>query len=374
MGTTKQTEIDRLTRELRACENRYRSLTETSVDAILTTDKGDKILTWNKGAEGLFGHGQDIVGQPVEMIIPERYQQAHQDGMRRYLETGRKRLIGSTVELQALRKDGTEVPIELSLSTWEGENGPLFGAIIRDISERKTAEQMRDRVQRMMRHDLRSPLIGITGLAGMLQKSETLTKREQKSIDMIQDLGKKTLKAIDRSRDLFQMEQGQYRLSPEALDLVEVLKTAKGELDPLRQKKGLHIELKIHGKTAEWDDTYEIHGDQELLEMLFANLIKNAIEASPQNETVQISIGSKNEKRTGTHIVDIHNKGVIPEEIRTRLFEPYTTSGKKGGTGLGTHSAQLVARTHQGKIYFTTAENEGTHMMVELPRELKKGL
>jgi PAS domain S-box-containing protein len=366
----KETEIDRLARELRACKNRYRSLTETSVDAILTTDKGDKILTWNKGAEGLFGHGQDAVGQPVEIIIPERYQKAHQDGMHRYLKTGRKRLIGHTVELQALRKDGTEVPVELSLSTWEGENGPLFGAIIRDISERKTAEQMRDRVQRMMRHDLRSPLIGITGLARMLEKSDALTQREQKSIDMIQNLGEKTLKSIDRSRDLFQMEQGQYRLSPEPLNLVEVLKTVKEELDPLRQKKGLNIDLKIDGKKAGWDEAYEIQGDQDLLEMLFANLIKNAIEASPQEETVWISIGSKDEERTGAHRVDIHNKGVIPEEIRTRLFEPYTTSGKKGGTGLGTHCAQLVARTHQGGIYFTTADNEGTHMMVELPRNL----
>ena len=71
------------------------------------------------------------------------------------------------------------------------------------------------------------------------------------------------------------------------------------------------------------------------------------------------------------HVIDIHNKGVIPEDIRMRLFDPYTTSGKKGGTGLGTYSALLVVRSHQGDIHFTTSQKEGTHMVVELPVALK---
>lgn len=368
----KETDIERLTRELKACQNQYRSLTETSVDAIVTTDAGDRILTWNRGAKDLFGYGQEIVGQPVEWIIPERYRKPHQEGMRRYLETGRERIIGRTVELQALREDDTEVPVELSLSTWKGEDGPLFGAIIRDISERKHAEKMREDVERMMRHELRSPLIGITGLAKTLQKSQVLTEKQQKSIELIRDLGKKTLKTIDRSRDLFLMEQGTYHLSAEPLDLIALLKAVKEELVPLLQKKELQIELRIGENNAGWNETYTIDGDQGLLELMFTNLIKNGIEASPQSDTLRIAINQKAGSGKQMHVIDIHNKGVIPEDIRMRLFDPYTTSGKKGGTGLGTHSALLVARNHQGDIHFTTSESEGTHMVVELPVRLKE--
>ncbi|MFO7985630.1 MAG: PAS domain S-box protein [Desulfatiglandaceae bacterium] len=118
------------------------------MDAIVTTDGRDSILTWNKGAQRLFGHGPDVVGQPVERIIPERYRKAHQEGMKRFLETGRKQIIGRTVELQALPKDGIEVPVEISLSTWQGDGRQIFGAIIRDISARKHAERMRENVCR----------------------------------------------------------------------------------------------------------------------------------------------------------------------------------------------------------------------------------
>ncbi len=370
--TMKEMDIEQLIRDLKACQNQYRSLTETSVDAIVTTDARDRILTWNKGAKDLFGYGQDIVGQSVEWIIPERYRKPHRDGMRRYLETGRERIIGRTVELQALREEGTEIPVELSLSTWEGEEGPLFGAIIRDISERKHAEKMREDVERMMRHELRSPLIGITGLAKTLQKGQVFTEKQQKSIQLIRDLGEKTLKTIDRSRDLFQMEQGTYHLSAEPLDLIALLKAVKEELVPLLQKKGLQTELRIAEKKTGWNETYTIDGDQGLLELMFANLIKNAIEASPEGDTVRIAINPEAGSGKQMHVIDIHNKGVIPEDIRMRLFDPYTTSGKKEGTGLGTHSALLVARNHHGDIHFTTSESEGTHMVVELPVELKE--
>ncbi len=368
-----ETEIERLTRELKICEDRYRSLMETSVDAIVTTDDRDRILTWNKGAQHLFGHGPEIVGQPVERIIPERYQKAHQDGMKRFLKTGRKQIIGQTVELQALRKDGTEVPVELSLSTWKGDGRPIFGAIIRDISARKQVEQMRENVERMMRHELRSPLIGITGLARILHKEPGLSPKQQKSLDLIQSLGEKTLKHIDRSRDLFQMEQGVYKLSPRPVDLVRILKAVVAELDPLLQKKGVRTELKLSGKTVNWDATYEVQGDEGLLEMLFANLLKNAIEASPDKETVHIAITSRQKDGKPYHHIDIHNQGTIPQDIRPVFFDPYTTSGKKGGSGLGTHCALLVVRNHQGDIHFTTSEKEGTHMVVELPHEIPTG-
>jgi PAS domain S-box-containing protein len=107
-----------LASKLLEVEDRFRSITETSVDGIVTSDGNDQILSWNRGAERMFGYGKEIIGMPVTTIIPERYKQAHLDGMKRFLKTGKKHLIGSTLEIEAVRKDGTEFPIELSLSAW----------------------------------------------------------------------------------------------------------------------------------------------------------------------------------------------------------------------------------------------------------------
>ena len=357
---------EKLLRELKESEDRYCSVTETSIDAIITAGDGDSILTWNKGAELIFGHGPEIVGSSVTTIIPERYRKAHHDGVNRFLRTGEKHLLGKKLELMALRKDGTEFPIELSLSSWQSSSCVYFGAIIRDITERRQIERIREDVQRMMRHDLKSPLIGITGLAKNLQKGPNLTDRQKKTAALIQELGQKTLKWIDRSRDLFQMEQGIYKLTAQPVNLIDLLKGIEKQLEPLTLKKGVAIRVAVFGQPAE--KGHEIlNGDEDLLEMMLANLLKNAIEASPEHAPIKISIKVDEKGDQKVHVVDIHNSATIPKEVRDTFFDAYTTSGKKGGTGLGTYNAMLIARTHQGDIRFTTSEAEGTHVIVSLP-------
>ncbi len=360
-------EKDRLITELREREDRYRSVTETSIDAILTADAGDTILTWNRGAEIIFGHGAETPGSPVTIIIPERYREAHRAGLRRFLKTGEQHIIGKTVELQAIRKDGAEIPVELSLSTWKSPSGVFFGAIIRDISERKHIEQVREDVERMMRHDLKSPLIGITGLSKLIQKSPGLPEKSRKAATLIQELGERTLRFIDRNRDLFQMEQGAYRLEPQKVNLLALLDRIKRQLRPLFTKKGVKYKLHFSGRLDETESKYVIPGEESLLEVMFSNLIKNAVEAAPEGSPVELSIGL--EKRAGRefHRIDIHNWGAVPQDIRDKFFARYSTSGKKGGSGLGTHSALLVVRAHNGDIRFTTSEEDGTCVTVFLP-------
>jgi PAS domain S-box-containing protein len=356
--------------QIKEQEDRYRSVTETSIDAVITSSQGDLILTWNKGAEHIFQHGTEIVGEPVTTIIPERYREAHRRGLRRYLETGEKRLIGKTAELQALRKDGTEFPMELSLSSWESASGVFFGGIIRDISERKQIEQIREDVQRMMRHDLKSPLIGITGLAKVIQKGSNLTQKQRKAAGLILELGEKTLRFVDRTRDLFQMEQGTYKLEPKPVNLISLIDGINKELEPLFVKRGLNFTMSISGRQSNRMSKYLVQGEESLLEIMFSNLIKNATEASPDGSSVAVSIGLENKERRSFHLIDIHNWGSVPQEIREKFFAPYSTSGKKGGSGLGTHSALLIARAHQGDIHFSTSEEEGTHVIVMLPEKI----
>ncbi len=359
---------EQLLRELKESEDRYRAVTETSIDAIITANGDDAILTWNKGAELIFGYGSEILGRSVTIIIPERYRKAHFEGVKRFLRTGEKHIIGKKLEMTAVRKDGTEFPIELTLSHWQSESGVYFGAIIRDITDRNKIETIREDVQRMMRHDLKSPLIGITGLARRLQKGTNLTQRQRKAAALIQTSGEKTLKLLDRSRDLFQMEQGVYALNPQPVNVTDILDRIRSQLEPLTLKKRITIRISIPSQSKN-KNAEMVNGDEDLLEMMFANLLKNAIEASPENAPIEISIETDQKDDEKICFVDIHNRAEIPEEIRDHFFEAYATSGKKDGTGLGTYNASLIARTHRGNIQFTTSPTEGTHVTVSLPSE-----
>jgi PAS domain S-box-containing protein len=332
---------EQLLRELKESEDRYRAVTETSIDAVVTASADDRILTWNKGAETIFGFSaQEALGQSVTIIIPERYRKAHNNGVKRFIKTGEKHHIGKKLEISALRKDQTEFPIELTLSCWESDAGIYFGAIIRDITERRQIEQIREDVQRMMRHDLKSPLIGITGLARQLLKGDNLTDRQRRAARLIQQSGEKTLKILDRSRDLFQMEQGSYELNPKPVDLIEILNRIKAQLESLTLKKGIHIEIS-RAEPSENEKTEIVQGDEDLLEMMLSNLLKNAIEASPDEAPIEVMIKWDQMNDQKTHAIDIHNRTEIPEEVRDHFFEAYTTSGKKGG--MGTRHIQRLA-------------------------------
>lgn len=122
-------------------EMRFQSIIEAANDAIIVADFQGHIIQWNQGAENLFGYShEEIIGEKIATIIPERFQEAHKRGMKRYQDTGATHVIGNTVELVGRRKDGSEFPLEMSLGSWETEKGIFFSSIIRDITERKCTE------------------------------------------------------------------------------------------------------------------------------------------------------------------------------------------------------------------------------------------
>ncbi len=138
----RQVTVSRVRAALRESEAKFRSVMESAIDAIISSDASGAILSWNRAAAALFGHSaEEALGQPLEIIIPERFRDAHRTGLSRVAGGGESRVIGSTVELAAIRKGGEEFPIELSLATWMLEDTRYFTGIIRDISERKQAEQ-----------------------------------------------------------------------------------------------------------------------------------------------------------------------------------------------------------------------------------------
>lgn len=345
-------------------EERYRSVTETSPDAIITAASDGRILTMNQAGRKMFGYGPEIIGQPVETLIPVHLRQAHREGIERYLATRIPRLIGKTAEFSALKSDGSIFPIEMTLSAWNGTDGVSFGSIIRDIGERKRVDALKEDVTRMMRHDMRSPLVGIVGLANRLAAADNLEPKQSKAAIAIGELGKKMLSMLDRSRDFFQLEEGTYRLQPEPVDLLVVAQDVVAQLESMALAK--HVAIRIAVPSTGDSDTV-IHGEAMLLENMLANLVKNAIEASPVGGKVTVALSPKEPERATAWRLDIHNQGEIPAEIQARFFDAYVTSGKQGGSGLGTHNAMMVVRAHGGAISFTTGDEEGTHLVVDLP-------
>ena len=138
----RQVTVSKVRMALRESEAKFRSVMESAIDAIISGDAEGRIRSWNSAATALFQFTEaEVIGQPIEVIIPERYRASHQEGIRRVSSGGPSHVIGKTVELAAIRKDGSEFPVELSLATWLLDDKRYFTGIIRDISERKQAEQ-----------------------------------------------------------------------------------------------------------------------------------------------------------------------------------------------------------------------------------------
>lgn len=151
------TEQVRMEENLKTSEERTRSITETASDAIITADSQGLIRSWNLAAARIFGHeAVEVIGQPLTLIIPDEFKQAHETGIRRVAGGGEKHVIGDTVELSGLHKSGRLIPVELSLSTWESGGERCFGGIIRDISQRKQQEEKLLEQQKQLKQKARS--------------------------------------------------------------------------------------------------------------------------------------------------------------------------------------------------------------------------
>jgi PAS domain S-box-containing protein len=353
---------------LQEAEEKYRTLFGESNDAIYITSREGKFLDINPALLELFGYSREEMIDKLDVREIYVYP-SERDAFQREIE---KKGSVRDYEVKFKKKNGTEMDCILTSTLRRSADGDVLGyqGIIRDVTEQKRIERLRDDVQRMMRHDLKSPLIGIIGFAGLLLKSKNLTGKQLEETRMIRELGERMIGFIDRTRDLFQMEEGSYQLTPQKVNLLSVLRRIEKALNPLSLSKKTNLAFALFGRRTNLETEYVILGEETLLEMMFANLIKNGIEASPEGGTISVSIDAMGEPGKVVHLIDIHNMGVVPIDIRERFFEPYITQGKKGGTGLGTHNALLVARTHKGDISFTTSEQEGTHVMVRLPENL----
>ena len=158
------------------------------------------------------------------------------------------------------------------------------------------------------------------------------------------------------------MEKGVYTLAATDVDALSVARQVVAASAQMAAERSVGMALFLNGMQASESDTFLLRGEELLFYSMLANLVKNAVEASPAGSLVSLSF------RDGDPaIISLHNEGAIPQDIRGRFFEKFATPGKSSGTGLGAYSARLIATTLGGAIAFTSSESEGTTISITLP-------
>jgi PAS domain S-box-containing protein len=267
-------------------------------------------------------------------------------------------------EGELVDKDGNKIPVEKLGVPIIFSGKKLLMECYADISERKKAIELRDDVERITRHDLKSPLNGVIGFSSLLLKeSSELTSDQQEMIKLIEQSGFKMLNMINRSLDMYKMEQGIYTCNKQKVDLLPVLQRVLTDLENLLILKEIEVLFTVNKERIAESSVFMIETEELLIYSLFANLIKNAIEASSTGQQLIIALFDQEECR-----IEIHNKGVVPAEIRKDFFKKYTTAGKVGGTGLGTYSARLITETLGGNISMDSNDNTGTVICIIFPK------
>ncbi len=257
-------------------------------------------------------------------------------------------------------KDGSWRLVSFKHISWQGRDGLLM--VGTNITPLKEAEALKEDVSLIMQHDLRSPLAGVVSLPALLMDSPGLAPDEKAILRSISTAGRRVMEIIDSSLLLFQMERGEYHLSSKPVGIADVLLQIQANSQDIFALKKATLELQY----VPTPQALLAKGDAAMLYSCLSNLIKNALEASPEHETVTVT-ASANGAPSSPVTISIHNQGQVPPEILDRFFEKYATHGKKGGTGLGTYSANLIAKAHGGSISVASTEAEGTTVTVELP-------
>ncbi|THB71958.1 MAG: PAS domain S-box protein [Desulfovibrio sp.] len=273
------------------------------------------------------------------------------------------------------RKDESTFWEWATISPVRDETGAIahFVAVKEDITARKELERLKEDVDRIMRHDLKTPLNAVIGLPTLLVEDENLTKDQLEMVRIIEDSGRKMLGMIDLSLDMFHMETGNYIYRPAQVDALAVLRQLGEENRARLQGKDLGLRLRFQDREAAPEDSFWVWAEERLLYPLLGNVMTNAIEASPPGGRITVSFEEQvRSPDSGVQNITVANQGAVPQVIRKHFFQKYKTHGKSEGTGLGTYSAKLLADAMNYVMSMETSDNEDmTWISLCLPKDLK---
>ncbi|MBF0621836.1 MAG: hybrid sensor histidine kinase/response regulator [Magnetococcales bacterium] len=230
--------------------------------------------------------------------------------------------------------------------------------------ELREAAELREDVDRIMRHDLKSPLNSIIGFSDMLRVGLSLDEEQKNMLQTVIDAGYRLLGMINLSLDMYKMETGVYQFQPDYVDLVDLINKISATLVGQFIARQTTCQIVVDGRPVRQNEKFFVLAEELLCYSMLNNLLTNAFDASPKKAPVTVFLKSGHPA-----VIEIHNYGAVPEQIRDRFFDKFVTVGKDHGTGLGTYSARLMVETQNGSIAFKTSESDGTTLSIAIPSE-----
>lgn len=359
-------QIQERTHKLEESEAQQRTIMENIVDGLITIDIRGTIHSVNPAAVTIFGYSVDeMIGNNVKMLMPEPYHSEHDGYLDNYLQSGKKKVIGIGREVEGKHKDGTIFPLDLAVSEMEINGQRIYSGLVRDITERKRVDKMKNEFISTVSHELRTPLTSIRGSLGLLTGGAAgeLPEQAKAMLGIASSNTERLLLLINDILDIQKIESGQMAFKFQCLELLPFLEQTIKEHEAYAEQHNVHFSLK--GKL----DPVQVFADRDRLMQVMANLLSNAAKFSPQGKAVEISIANLENRQIRISVTD-HGPG-IPKEFQPKLFDRFTQSDssdtrQKGGTGLGLSIAKAIIEKHGGRIGFITHEGIGTTFYFDL--------
>jgi PAS domain S-box-containing protein len=375
---------------LRESEARLSSVIGSAMDAIITTDEDRRIIVFNRAAEDLFGVPSDqALGGSLDRFIPERYRGTHAEHMRRFGETGAttRSMHGGRGPLPALRADGTEFPVEATISQATVAGRLLYTVVLRDVTARVEAERERTRVLELaeearrsaeeanrakseflaaMSHELRTPLNAIAGYTELLELGihGPTTAEQLAALDRIKRNQRHLLVLISDILQFARIEAGQAELRMGPVPVAEMLEGLEPLIEPQMQVAGIAYTCRP------CDPALHVTGDRERIEQILLNLLTNAIKFTAAGGAVELECQA-HEDIVALRVRDT-GQG-IPSEMLERIFEAFVQVDRKQGDsakgiGLGLAISRDLARAMNGDLTVESTLAAGSTFTLSLPR------
>ena len=387
IGTDESTMVMSAIRDIadrKKADQKFRDLLEFAPDAMVMVNRDGAMVLVNHRAVQLFGWTrEELLGQPIEKLLPPRLRGHHPDHRDGFFAQPGARSMGAGLELFGLRKDGSEFPVEISLSPLETEEGLWVSSAIRDVTERKRFEQTlrdknlelenaalaKDRFFAAMSHELRTPLNGVIGFTGtlLMKLPGPLNAEQERQLNIVQASARHLLSLINDLLDMAKLGADRMEFDREAVDCRQLLGEIADTLRPAAEEKGLVFTVEVA------EGPMLLHTDRRAVSQILINLVNNAIKFTSLGH-VTVRLARQGENGGGSLVIEVENSGPgVPATDQPRLFEAFSRGSvadrrKQEGSGLGLHLSRKLAQGLGGDVTFRSEPGHGSAFTLALPQ------